>query len=508
MAKTRLADLPAEIDRCYRAGLPLAFIVSRDAGSVVAKLMPSMVEMGRTAWAWGAARPFAFQGALPPGWQGPTQGWGELPDMARLPWPGPTIGIITGMPVTGPEAVQYGDLLDATVGAARAEQAPLTSVIVAGEEPSSEMRHLGPIVHVAPPDQEEREEMLSELAKRNGIDVGPETVTATAEALAGLEVAETRQVALLQLLATGTYDPAEAAQAKAERLASGGLLEIIAPLEGGLEQVGGLQGLKEWLQERRRAYTPEAEAFGLPRPKGVLLVGPPGTGKSLSARAVAASWNFPLVRLDMGRMMGSYVGESEKNLRLALAQAAGMSPAALWVDELEKALSGSGASGSEVTRRMMQTLLTWMVEQDGTFLLATANDVTSLPPELLRKGRLDELFWLDLPTVDERRDILSIHLRRRHRDPDQFDLAGLAAATEGYSGAEIEAAVVDGLHIAFAEGREIATDDILTAIRQTRPLSVLAPEQIAAIRRWGAKHARPAGGEIQREGADAGRLRE
>lgn len=239
-------------------------------------------------------------------------------------------------------------------------------------------------------------------------------------------------------------------------------------------------------------------------PKGVVLVGPPGTGKSLSAQLVAGTFEVPMVRLDFGRLMGSFVGESEKNLRTALAQAEAMYPSILWVDEIEKGLSGSGSNGSEITRRLLQYLLGWMQEQTGVFVFATANDVSALPPELLRKGRFDELFYVDLPSRSEREEIWVASLDRWHIDPSSVDVPALVSASEGYTGAEIAAVVSDAVY--ESEG-SLTTATLLSAVKSTRPLSNVFPEQIQSIRAWGAAHARPAGGSPEPVGASATRFR-
>ncbi|MCS7273544.1 MAG: AAA family ATPase [Fimbriimonadales bacterium] len=263
-----------------------------------------------------------------------------------------------------------------------------------------------------------------------------------------------------------------------------------------MDDVGGLDLLKEWLRKRRAAFTQEARAFGLPAPKGVLLLGVQGTGKSLSAKAIANLWGLPMLRLDVGRVFGSLVGASEANMRTAIRVAEAIAPCILWIDELEKGFAGvqsSAMSDSGTTARVFATFLTWMQEKRApVFVVATANDVSQLPPELLRKGRFDEIFFLDLPTLAEREQIFAIHLRKRGRDPQQYDLKRLARATEGFSGAEIEQVVVAGLFTAFDAKRELTTEDMLEEIRHTVPLSVMMREEIEALRQWAQMRARPA----------------
>ena len=246
--------------------------------------------------------------------------------------------------------------------------------------------------------------------------------------------------------------------------------------------VGGLANLKRWLSRRREAFV--APAAGLDVPKGILLVGVQGGGKSLAAKAVAGLWRLPLLRLDFGTLYNKYFGESERNLREAIKTAEVMAPCVLWIDEIEKALSQDDTDGG-VSRRMLGALLTWMAEKRApVFIVATANAIERLPPELIRKGRLDEIFFVDLPDAGTRRDIFAIHLRKRDLDPGEFDLDELASQCEGFSGAEIEQAVVAGLYLAREQNEALSTDHLQVEIAQTRPLSVVMAEQIAALREW------------------------
>src|SRR5947208_7240325 len=240
---------------------------------------------------------------------------------------------------------------------------------------------------------------------------------------------------------------------KQQIIRKSGLLEYYATNET-FSNVGGMAVLKDWLQKRAVAFTDEARAFGLPAPKGILMLGVQGCGKSLCAKAVSCLWQLPLLRFDMGRMFGSLVGSSEENVRRAIAVAESVAPAILWVDEIDKAFAGaqgSGVSDGGTTARVFGTFLTWLSEKTApVFVVATANDISQLPPELLRKGRFDEIFFVDLPTKEERKEIFGIHLEKRGRVPDGFDLDALAKRSEGFSGAEIEQAIVSGLFDAFS----------------------------------------------------------
>ncbi len=268
-----------------------------------------------------------------------------------------------------------------------------------------------------------------------------------------------------------------------------------------------MAALKEWLQKRAVAFTQEAREFGLPAPKGMLLLGVQGCGKSLCAKVVANLWQLPLLRFDMGRMFGSLVGSSEENVRRAITVAESVAPAVMWVDEIDKAFAGSPSSAvtdGGTTARVFGTFLTWLSEKTApVFVVATANDVSQLPPELLRKGRLDEIFYVDLPSPEERKEVFRIHLSKRRRDPDKFDLDALAEGSRGFSGAEIEEAIISALYDAFYDKSEITTAHILEALSQTVPLSRTMDEKINALRAWAAGRARNASLErIELEGSD------
>lgn len=282
---------------------------------------------------------------------------------------------------------------------------------------------------------------------------------------------------------------------KQQIIRKSGLLEYYAANED-FASVGGLGVLKDWLNKRAVAFTAQARDFGLPSPKGILLLGVQGCGKSLCAKAVSRLWQLPLLRFDMGRMFGSLVGSSEENVRRAIAVAESIAPAVLWVDEIDKAFVGSQSSGvtdGGTTARVFGTFLTWLSEKSApVFVVATANEVTQLPPELLRKGRLDEIFYVDLPSPEERNEIFWIHLTKRHRNAETFDIPALVAVSEGFSGAEIEEAIISALYDAFYAKEELATSHVLAALKQTVSLSKTMAEKIAAQRNWAIGRARNA----------------
>jgi SpoVK/Ycf46/Vps4 family AAA+-type ATPase len=273
---------------------------------------------------------------------------------------------------------------------------------------------------------------------------------------------------------------------KREQLHRGGALEFVeAPVS--LDDVAGLARLKAWLAARREAFDRPEPDPTLPPPRGVLLLGVQGAGKSLSAKAIATAWSVPLLRLDPGALYDRYVGESERRLRETLEQVEAMAPIVLWIDEIEKGFASAAARSTDggLSKRMFGTLLTWMQDHAApVFLVATANDIEALPPELLRKGRFDEIFFVDLPGPAVREAILAIHARRRGLDPADLDLPRLAAAAEGFSGAELEQAIIGAAHAARAAGRPVRDEDVLEAVASSPPLSVTMRERIAELRAW------------------------
>lgn len=257
------------------------------------------------------------------------------------------------------------------------------------------------------------------------------------------------------------------------------------------EDVGGVDLLKDWLRKRTASFSERARKFGLPEPRGILLLGVQGCGKSLCAKAVSALWNLPLLRFDVGSVFGKWIGESEANMRRALKVAESLAPCVFWLDELEKGFGGGRGDDSGVTSRVFGSFLTWLQEKKSpVFVIATANDISSLPPELLRKGRLDEIFFVDLPSSNERQEIFRIHLGKRRRDPAKFDLEKLAEEASGFSGAEIEQSIIGGLYDAFDASRDVTTEDILRDLNTTIPLSRTMREEIHGLRNWAASRAR------------------
>ena len=355
------------------------------------------------------------------------------------------------------------------------------------------------------PDAEELRGLLRSLCQELA-QADPHSVSLTradadafVRAAQGLTLAEAENAFAKAAVTGGTLRGEDVSLVLAEKrqvIRKSGILEF-HPAETTLAEVGGLGRLKDWLRRRGKAFQPGAQEFGLEPPKGVLLLGAPGCGKSLTARVVANSWRLPLLHLDLGRVFSGLLGSSEENMRNALRVAEGVAPAVLWIDEIEKGLGGGSGRGNEqdggTAQRVFATLLTWMQERRApVFVAATANRIDCLPPELLRRGRFDEIFFVDLPQAAVREEILRIHLSKRHRDPGKFDLRALAAASEGMSGAELEHCVLEGLFGAFDAGRELADEDLARAIADTTPLSVTSKEEIERMRAWARSRARPA----------------
>lgn len=287
---------------------------------------------------------------------------------------------------------------------------------------------------------------------------------------------------------------------KKQLIRRNGILEFIEEDET-IDSIGGLEELKHWLHQRSNAFTERAREYGLPQPKGMLILGVPGCGKSLIAKTTARLWGLPLLRLDMGRVYdGSMVGRSEANLRNALKTAESISPAILFIDEIDKAFAGSSGSADSdggTSSRIFGSFLTWMQEKSSpVFVMATANRVERLPGEFLRKGRFDEIFFVDLPNDQERREIFQIHLSKRRTDISRFDLDQLVSICDGFSGAEIEQAVIAAMYEAFAQDREFTQLDIIAAIKSTLPLSKTMSEQVTALRDWARQRARPAAASV------------
>lgn len=344
------------------------------------------------------------------------------------------------------------------------------------------------VVDFPAPTTAELEEVLNRLAETPGVKVnltrlGREKLV---QAALGLTAVQAQRVFSRAIVSDGVLDDRDidlVTEEKKQIIRASEALEFY-PVTETPDDVGGLGVLKEWLRLRERAFTQEARDYGLPAPKGMALIGIPGTGKSLTAKMIGGLWRLPLLRLDVGALFGSLVGESEERVRRALRLAETVAPCLVWIDEMEKALAHDGLDSGTSTR-VFGTILTWMQEKQApVFVVATANNIANLPPELLRKGRFDEIFFLDLPTQAERQEIFTVHLGKRRRLPQDFDIPRLAQESEGYVGAEIEQAIIDAMYVGFNAGREFTTADISAALQRQVPLSVSQRETIGALRRW------------------------
>ncbi|MBX3474486.1 MAG: AAA family ATPase [Planctomycetes bacterium] len=354
------------------------------------------------------------------------------------------------------------------------------------------------------PDEAEIRQLVTDTAKEAAqtvnlsVEFKKGELAAFLRNLRGLTAGEIKRAVWRAILDDNRLDTGDVAgvlKIKQEMIREVGVLEYIQP-EVTLDDIGGLDHLKSWLNKRKSALSKEAADFGLAPPRGALLLGVQGAGKSMAAKAVAAAWNLPLLKLDPGQLYDKYVGQTEKQLRRALRTAESIAPVVLWIDEIEKAFASAAAQSTDggLSQRMFGSLLGWMQDHKfPIFVVATANDISALPPELMRKGRFDEIFFVDLPGPVARKQIFETHLARRKRKPADFDLARLVDASEGFSGAEIEQAILSAMYGAFADGLELDTNLLVEEIKRTRPLSVTMAERIAALRAWAAERCVNAG---------------
>lgn len=367
-----------------------------------------------------------------------------------------------------------------------------STVLISGSGPSLPPEIAPDAVYfdIKLPEPEELYGAVSEVVRmlkgRVRVELTPEDIHALVKALRGMTLSQTRKVvsyAALQDGALNAEDVKRVLERKARVIHEEGLLDYF-PSETNLAELGGFEGLKRWLAYAKVGFTQQARTFNLPAPKGILIVGIQGCGKSLAAKTIARQWNLPLLKLDAGRLYDKYVGESDKNFRRAVTMAETMAPCILWIDEIEKSMgqSSSEADGG-LSRRLFGYFLTWLQEKSQEiFVVATANDLSAIPPELLRKGRFDEIFFVDLPDDSERENVLRIHLNRRKQGLDAFNLPALVAATQGFSGAEIEQAIITAYYRALYENRPADTQLLIEEIKRTVPLSVTRREDIERLR--------------------------
>lgn len=511
---TRSQKVATDIAALLRARNPLLWIVTREEGRAERYLFEAAAAAGYIPRTWDVG-------------QGTADMAGNLSTDLGGPDPGEVLGVIKTRAsatygtkergawimrdlhtfLTGPVGAvtcrQVRNLARLLPGIAR-EQAQAMMVITPSSDIPPELAGHATVIEWPLPDREEIAGILD--AAINSL---PDEIRATAapngtrdaaiDAAIGLTGEEAAACYARSLVQTRRIDPTTVAAEKKRVITREKVLEWVDPVTGGMDAVGGLENLKAWLVSRAAAYTPKAREYGLPRPRGAMLVGVPGCGKSLTAKAVATAWGVPLLKLDLGALKGKYVGESEGNLRRALGVIEAMGRCVVWVDEIEKGLQGatSGSADGGVSADALGTLLSWMQERAGeAFVIATANNVEALPPELMRKGRFDDIWWIDLPTAAERKQILAAALKANGRDPGlvktEKDKARLATCTKGFTGSEVAELVIDALYAAYADGaREIKPGDIFTAATMVTPLSVSGADKIKRVREF-AGRARPA----------------
>ena len=359
------------------------------------------------------------------------------------------------------------------------------------------------VVEIPLPDRGDLEKVLMNVAKNANAELNDELKKRLIDSALGMTVMEA-DLAYCLAAVKNKFDansPRTVAFEKEQIIKKSGLLDYYQVNED-LQNVGGLELLKSWLEKRKLAYDFKAQLWRLPEPKGVLLLGVPGCGKSLTAKCIASLWNMPLLRLDIGKIFEGIVGSSEDNIRRAITTAEAVAPCVLWIDEIEKGLSGTQSSGSTdggTTARIFSTILTWMQEKTKpVFVVATANNISLLPPELLRKGRFDEIFFVDLPNYEDRKSIFSIHLKKKGQNPNDYSLDRLANDSLGFNGAEIEECVNEAMFAAYTENQDspkLQMIHLLNAIKETVPLSMTMKNQIDALRNWSKSRAKQAGSE-------------
>ncbi len=491
---TGAVDSTADLRVLFRSRHPLLVVEAVDEERLLTLVRRVADEADLPVWTWTAARGLARDGMAPQYRTADPRA--ALAFVADLSTPGVFVFCDAQVLFSDPVALR-------AVKDAAGSAEPGQTIVLAGPDLTvpPELKGMALPWSLRPPSDEELLELvrgtMTHLAGRGAAGGGdPEMERGLAEALRGLTLADAQHLLQQTVLRSGglsEQDLPRVRAAKMEFLDSDGVLELVAT-PGTLDRVAGLAGLKRWLAARGKAIGSErARAMGLDPPRGILLTGVPGCGKSLVAKTLAATWGRPLLLLDPARIYRKYIGESEQRLEAALRTAEAMAPAVLWIDEIEKGFATGGDADGGVSERLLGTFLRWMQDRpDGVFLVATANDVSALPPEFLRKGRFDEVFFVDLPGPAARRAIFEAQLSARRHDPAHFDLERLAAVTEDFSGAEIEAVVVGALYRAFAASADLTTGDLLAEAASVVPLSVSRAEEITALRAWAAERTVPA----------------
>ena len=495
----------AEVEMLIRARYPLLEIISWEEDRVLKCLAVIAAKLHKEVWHWTVNNglchyrgPAVTSGEGVKGSKDPLLALKEIAGNSGAP----SIYVLKDFhPFMGEAAV-----VRALRDLANSLRSTYTTIVLLGPQLTMppELEKDLTVIDFPMPGREDLNQFFDQLA--NDIAENPElhfenteeTRLKLVDAASGLTMNEVENVFAKILVRHGRLTAAEVPEVYREKqqiIRKSGLLEYIDPQET-IEWVGGLGALKEWLRKRRRAFHPKARQFGLPSPKGVLFLGVQGCGKSLCAKAVSRFWQMPLLRLDMGQLFGPLVGESEKSMRRMIHVIESLAPVIVWIDEIDKGFSGLGRgadSDAGTASRVFGTFITWLQEKSApVFVIATANNVEVLPPELLRQGRFDEIFFVDLPTLEERKEIFRIHLALRRRNPARFNLEQLAHASAEFSGAEIEQGIISALHDAFDRSQDIDQEILIQALRATRPLAVLMAEQINKRREWAKGRTRPA----------------
>ena len=487
--------LVEQLDLLIRSRTPILWIRTLEEDRVEALLKQVAQQLGgRTLWSWDFVS--GLQGAAGREGEAARNPMGALEVMAAVPTDQGAMLLLKDFHRFTEDAGICRRLRNM---ASRLRQGPHTLVITAPRwELPGELQDSITTLELPLPDAPAIERLLATIAQASGHPLPPDLLDELTAACHGLSEQRVRQLAARALARRGQLgieDLAEVLEEKRQAIARSELLEY-CPTEATPADIGGLETLKHWLEQRHRAFSEEAQRYGLPLPRGVLLIGPQGTGKSLTAKAIAHSWAMPLLRLDVGRLFAGLVGASEARTREMIQRAEAMAPCVLWIDEIDKGFGGGdGRSDGGTSQRVLASLLTWMAEKSSAvFVVATANAVERLPAELLRKGRFDEIFLLELPDAEERRAILDLQLRRR-RPAHTIPLEVLVDRTADFSGAELEQTVIEAMHLAFGEDRELGEADLIAAASQVVPLSRTAREQLEALRSWASSgRARPASG--------------
>jgi SpoVK/Ycf46/Vps4 family AAA+-type ATPase len=492
-------DFLHDLELLIRSRHPLIFLETVEKDRAQGMLMHVADRMKLPFYSWTRTKGLrpAEQRAADPGTLAPVDALAKLEALYR-----PALVNFQGLGDDLEDRLTATRLRDAV----RQYQTLVGCVVVTGAAPAelpTVLSGLGTVMELPLPSAAEYESLVKrlyrDLSKRYAIELHltREDLDLLIRNLSGFTLIEAEKVLTLAMVEDGRLDPSDLRRvidAKRTILERDGLLEFY-PVEEGLDDVAGLASLKAWLAKRRAIVRDPVRAaeFGLPFPKGLLLLGVQGAGKSLCAKAVANDWGLPLLRMDPAGLYNKYVGETERNVRRAMAAAEKMAPVVLWIDEIEKAFASGGEMDGGVSQRVLGLFLSWLQERRGdVFVVATANDVSRLPPELIRKGRFDEIFFVDLPDAEVRAEILRLHLRRRGQDPDAIDLGLVARAAEDFSGAELEQVILSALYTAFGEGGRVDQRLLLQEIGATRPLALTMRERVEALRHWARARTVPA----------------